>query len=66
MNRGRIGEERGSKEMDGCPLTAGVVVKHTTNMITHAANAQSPTPHAHTTNAQTAEKSTWQIVNYAT
>jgi hypothetical protein len=22
MNRGRVGEERGSKETDGCPLTA--------------------------------------------
>jgi hypothetical protein len=22
MDRGRVGEERGSKEMDGCPLTA--------------------------------------------
>jgi hypothetical protein len=22
MNRGRVGEERGGKEMDGCPLTA--------------------------------------------
>jgi hypothetical protein len=22
MNRGRVGEKRGSKEMDGCPLTA--------------------------------------------
>jgi hypothetical protein len=21
MNRGRVGEERGSKETDGCPLT---------------------------------------------
>jgi hypothetical protein len=21
MNRGRVGEERGSKEMNGCPLT---------------------------------------------
>jgi hypothetical protein len=21
MNRGRVGEERGGKEMDGCPLT---------------------------------------------
>jgi hypothetical protein len=21
MNRGRVGEERGSKEIDGCPLT---------------------------------------------
>jgi hypothetical protein len=24
MNRGRVGEERGGKEMDGCPLTAGI------------------------------------------
>jgi hypothetical protein len=23
MNRGRVGEERGGKEMDGCPLTVG-------------------------------------------
>jgi hypothetical protein len=23
MDRGRIGKERGSKEMDGCPLTEG-------------------------------------------
>jgi hypothetical protein len=22
MNRGRVGEKRGSKELDGCPLTA--------------------------------------------
>jgi hypothetical protein len=22
INRGRVGEERGGKEMDGCPLTA--------------------------------------------
>jgi hypothetical protein len=22
MDRGRVGDERGSKEMDGCPLTA--------------------------------------------
>jgi hypothetical protein len=22
MNKGRVGEERGGKEMDGCPLTA--------------------------------------------
>jgi hypothetical protein len=22
MDRGKVGEERGSKEMDGCPLTA--------------------------------------------
>jgi hypothetical protein len=21
MNKGRVGEDRGSKEMDGCPLT---------------------------------------------
>jgi hypothetical protein len=26
MNRRRVGEDRGSKEMDGCPLTADVVV----------------------------------------
>jgi hypothetical protein len=25
MNRGRVGEERGSKETDGCPLTGGRV-----------------------------------------
>jgi hypothetical protein len=24
MNRRRVGEDRGSKEMDGCPLTADV------------------------------------------
>jgi hypothetical protein len=23
MDRGRVGEDRGSKEMDRCPLTAG-------------------------------------------
>jgi hypothetical protein len=23
MDRWRVGEDRGSKEMDGCPLTAG-------------------------------------------
>jgi hypothetical protein len=23
MNRGRVGEDRGSKETDGCPLTLG-------------------------------------------
>jgi hypothetical protein len=26
MNKGRVGEERGSKEMDGCPLTGGMEV----------------------------------------
>jgi hypothetical protein len=26
MNRGRVGEERGSKKMDGCPLTGTVVL----------------------------------------
>jgi hypothetical protein len=26
MNRGRVGEERGSKEMDGCPFTSSVVL----------------------------------------
>jgi hypothetical protein len=25
MDRGRVGDERGSKEMDGCPLTDGLV-----------------------------------------
>jgi hypothetical protein len=25
MDKGRVGEDTGSKEMDGCPLTAGVV-----------------------------------------
>jgi hypothetical protein len=24
MNRGRVGEERGGKETDGCPLTIGL------------------------------------------
>jgi hypothetical protein len=24
MDRGRVGEDRGSKEMDGCPLTLGL------------------------------------------
>jgi hypothetical protein len=24
MDRGRVGEDRGSKEMDGCPLTGGM------------------------------------------
>jgi hypothetical protein len=24
MDRGRVGEDRGSKETDGCPLTIGV------------------------------------------
>jgi hypothetical protein len=27
INRGRVGEERGGKEMDGCPLTEFVYVK---------------------------------------
>jgi hypothetical protein len=26
MNRGRVGEERGGKETDGCPLTKGQLV----------------------------------------
>jgi hypothetical protein len=25
MNKGRVGEERGSKEMNGCPLTVCVL-----------------------------------------
>jgi hypothetical protein len=28
MNRWRVGEDRGSKEMDGCPLTLPVEVGH--------------------------------------
>jgi hypothetical protein len=27
MDRGRVGEDRGSKETDGCPLT-GVIISH--------------------------------------
>jgi hypothetical protein len=26
MDRGRVGEDRGSKEMDGCPLTGTVTL----------------------------------------
>jgi hypothetical protein len=26
MDRGRVGEDRGSKETDGCPLTGGLVL----------------------------------------
>jgi hypothetical protein len=29
MNRWRVGEDRGSKETDGCPLTAWKTVKET-------------------------------------
>jgi hypothetical protein len=32
MDRGRVGEDRGSKEMDGCPLT---VVKHLVTPVIH-------------------------------
>jgi hypothetical protein len=28
MNTGRVGEERGSKEMDGCPLTVCFLRKY--------------------------------------
>jgi hypothetical protein len=28
MNKGRAGEDRGSKEMDGCPLTLPPLQKH--------------------------------------
>jgi hypothetical protein len=33
MNRWRVGEDRGSKEMDGCPLTDGLdnILKHNRN-----------------------------------
>jgi hypothetical protein len=27
MDRGRVGEERGSKETDGCPLTLNVYLR---------------------------------------
>jgi hypothetical protein len=27
MNRGRVGEERGGKETDGCPLTAESITR---------------------------------------
>jgi hypothetical protein len=27
MDRGRVGEDRGSKETDGCPLTLTIVLK---------------------------------------
>jgi hypothetical protein len=27
MNRGRVGEERGGKETDGCPLTVPVTIQ---------------------------------------
>jgi hypothetical protein len=26
MNQGRVGEDRGSKEMDGCPLTISMIL----------------------------------------
>jgi hypothetical protein len=26
MDRGRVGEDRGSKETDGCPLTAMILI----------------------------------------
>jgi hypothetical protein len=28
MSRGRVGEERGGKEMDRCPLTVGACIPH--------------------------------------
>jgi hypothetical protein len=28
MNKGRVGEDRGSKETDGCPLTLPLLRKH--------------------------------------
>jgi hypothetical protein len=37
MNRGRVGEERGDKETDRCPLTVGGVHKHHTS---HPVNTQ--------------------------
>jgi hypothetical protein len=31
MHRGRVGEERGGKEMDGCPLTVSSYFPHKHN-----------------------------------
>jgi hypothetical protein len=36
MNRGRVGEERGGKEMDGCPLTVRAFTSH---MLDHTGKA---------------------------
>jgi hypothetical protein len=32
MNKGRVGEERGGKETDGCPLTSPPLQKHSVTM----------------------------------
>jgi hypothetical protein len=34
MNRRRVGEDRGSKEMDGCPLTVKIYRDNTDNQNT--------------------------------
>jgi hypothetical protein len=33
MNRGRVGEERGSKEIDGCPLTLSHIRQYKIDVI---------------------------------
>jgi hypothetical protein len=34
MDRGRVGEDRGSKETDGCPLTATMIYAHPKSITT--------------------------------
>jgi hypothetical protein len=44
MDRGRVGEDRGSKEMDGCPLTgiiSQIVVRFNPRLFTHTKQEQS-------------------------
>jgi hypothetical protein len=38
MNQGRVGEDRGSKETDGCPLTLPPLQKH--GVTTHEAHQE--------------------------
>jgi hypothetical protein len=42
MDRGRVGDERGSKEMDGCPLTLGASV---TRQICRSSKSWTDVPH---------------------
>jgi hypothetical protein len=41
MNKGRVGEERGSKEMDGCPLTTAAYLQKAKTML-HTAGMDTP------------------------
>jgi hypothetical protein len=36
MNKGRVGEKRGGKEMDGCPLTDAVTLQEVSSTTTPA------------------------------